>query len=220
MLVCIYAAASDNIDSKYIKDVEYLGKELAKDGNTLIYGAGSTGLMGAAARGFRAEDGIVIGVTPKFMKDIEPIFEDCTLIYTDTMAERKKIMETETDAFLIAPGGVGTMDEFFQCVTLKDLGQLNKPIIIYNPDNYYTKMIEFLDDCIEKGFIKERVRDFCDVVATPEEAVKVVNKYNELMKDNKTLIGDELYNNLSENKSPIPTKTTPKMNESNELFEL
>lgn len=187
MRVCIYAAASNNIDDKYIEKVEQLGKELAQDGNALIYGAGGTGLMGAAARGFVAGNGQVIGVTPKFMEKIEPIFENCTsVIVTDTMAERKEIMETGADAFLIVPGGIGTFDEFFQCVTLKELGQHNKPIIIYNCDDYYTKLLDYMNDCIQKGFIRERVNEFYQVATTSKEVVEIMNELRNQAKDNKS----------------------------------
>jgi uncharacterized protein (TIGR00730 family) len=185
MNICIYAAASDNINSKYIKNVEHLGKELAKDGNGLIYGAGGTGLMGAAARGFREGNGQVIGVTPAFMQEIEPIFNDCTkVIITDTMAERKEVMENGADAFLIVPGGIGTFDEFFQCITLKELGQLDKPIIIYNCENYYTKLLEYMNDCMEKGFIREGVDNFYKVATTPKEVVEIIDNLKHQVKKN------------------------------------
>ena len=165
MTICIYAAASDRIEKKYIDAVERLGEKLAKQGHSLIYGGGGSGLMGAAARGFRKGDGEVIGVVPKFMHEFEPIFEDCTkIIETDDMAERKTIMEDGCDAFLIVPGGIGTFDELFQCLTLKELGRHNKHIVLYNVDGYFTKLLEYMDDCIEKGFIREKVRGLFEVV--------------------------------------------------------
>lgn len=170
MNICIYAAASENIDKKYIIEIEELGSLLAKEGHQLVYGAGSTGLMGAAARGFKKENGIVIGVTPEFMDEKEPLFEDCTeLITTKTMAERKWIMEKRADAFLIVPGGIGTMDEFFQVVTLVYLELFNRPIIVYNYDHFYTKLLEFMTEAAEKGFINERVKEFVRVAKTKEE---------------------------------------------------
>lgn len=165
MRLCIYASASDRIDKKYMTAVENLCERLAKEGHSLIYGGGGCGLMGAAARGFRRGNGDVVGVVPKFMHEFEPVFEDCTeLIETEDMADRKEIMENGCDAFIIVPGGVGTFDEFFQALTLRDLEQHSKHITIYNIDGYYDKLIEYIDDCIEKKFIKEKVRDFYTVV--------------------------------------------------------
>lgn len=165
MRVCIYASASDKIDEKYVKAVEKLGEELAKNGHSLIYGGSSSGLMGAAARGFRKYGGEIIGVAPKFIDKFEPIFEDCTkIIMTEDMAERKKIMEEGCDQFIIVPGGVGTFDELFQVLTLKDLGRLDKHIKIYNIDGYYTKLLEYIEDCIEKGFIRSKVHEYYEVI--------------------------------------------------------
>ena len=165
MRLCIYASASDRIDTKYMVAVENLGEKLAKEGHSLIYGGGGCGLMGAAARGFRRGGGEVIGVVPKFMHEFEPAFDDCTeLIETEDMADRKEIMENGCDAFIIVPGGIGTFDEFFQALTLRDLQQHNKHITVYNIDHYFDGLLNYIDSCIEKGFIRECVRSFYTVV--------------------------------------------------------
>ena len=109
MKICIFGAASAHIDTVYIKAVEELSEKLAKRGHTLVFGAGGTGLMGAAARGFKRGGGFVHGVIPEFFREekVELIYEDCDKItYTETMAERKFIMEDEADAFIITPGGI------------------------------------------------------------------------------------------------------------------
>ena len=115
MNVTLYGSASDRIDRAYIEGVEELGRAIANRGHTMVFGAGSTGLMGAAARGMHKGGGRIIGVTPHFMHTLEPVSTLCTeLIATETMAERKTIMEEKADAFIITPGGLGTLDEFFQ----------------------------------------------------------------------------------------------------------
>ena len=160
MTACVYAAASNKIAKKYIQICEELGEEIAKHRMKLIYGAGSGGLMGAVARGVRRQNGEVIGVTPKFIHEFEPLFPDCTeLIETETMADRKEIMENKADFFIIAPGGVGTLDEFFQIVTLMDVGRHNKPIIVFNIDGYYTKLLNYLYESSDLGFINVNVLD-------------------------------------------------------------
>ena len=175
MNICIYGAASNRIDKTFIDQTEELGRKLAENGHSLIYGAGATGLMGASARGFKKGNGEIIGVAPHFMHTIEPLFEDCTrLIETDTMAKRKTIMEEKADVFVIAPGGIGILDEFFQALTLKELGRLNKPIVIYNINNFYTKLIDCIDDFIDKGFVSERVARSYEVVTTPEELLDIL----------------------------------------------
>ena len=160
MTACVYAAASNKIAKRYIQICEELGEEIAKHRMKLIYGAGSGGLMGAVARGVRRQNGEVIGVTPKFIHEFEPLFPDCTeLIETETMADRKEIMENKADFFIIAPGGVGTLDEFFQIVTLTDVGRHNKPIIVFNIDGYYTKLLNYLYESSDLGFINVNVLD-------------------------------------------------------------
>ena len=154
MNVTLYGAASNHIDRVYIDSVEELGREMARRGHTMIFGAGGTGLMGAAARGMHECGGRIIGITPKFMHEIEPVSELCTeLIGTETMAERKYEMERLADAFIIVPGGVGTFDEFFQILTLRVLEQHAKPMILYNVNGFWNSMVALLRDGAEKGFI-------------------------------------------------------------------
>ena len=111
MKICIFGASSADIDGIYIKEVEALAEKMARRGHSLVFGAGATGVMGAAARGTRAGGGFIHGVIPEFFREerVEKIFADCDeLTYTKTMAERKTIMEDDCDAFIIAPGGIGT----------------------------------------------------------------------------------------------------------------
>ena len=135
MRICIYGAASPTIDAEYTEKVELLGEKLAKRGHSLVFGGGANGLMGAAARGIKKQGGHIIGVIPKFFgeESVEAIFEECDeLITPDTMRERKQIMEDNSDAFIVVPGGIGTFEEFFEILTLKQLCRHNKPIAIYN----------------------------------------------------------------------------------------
>lgn len=161
MNICIFGAASSEIDDKYIKAVENLAQQLANSGHNLVFGAGGQGLMGAAARGFRAGGAKITGVIPEFFKDadIEAIYDDCDeLIYTDTMRERKATMERRADAFITVPGGIGTFEELFEVLTLKQLGRHDKPIIIYNCDGYYSALEAMLDNAIDQHFVKENCR--------------------------------------------------------------
>ena len=156
MKVCIFGAASAHIDDIYIKKVEDLAEKLAKRGHSLVFGAGATGLMGAAARGFKAGKGYIHGVIPEFFREegVEVIFTDCDkMTYTETMSERKRIMEDDCDAFIITPGGIGTFEEFFEVLTLKQLGRHNKAIAIFNIQNYYDGLEAFMKQVYERKFI-------------------------------------------------------------------
>lgn len=156
MKICVFGAASAHIDDIYIQKVEQLGYEMAKRGHSLVFGAGATGLMGAAARGVKRGGGEIVGVIPNFFKEegVEQIYDECDeIIYTDTMAERKKKMEDEAEAFIIVPGGIGTFEEFFEVLTLKQLGRHEKAIVIYNIENYYDDLEKFMQTVTSRKFI-------------------------------------------------------------------
>ncbi len=158
MRICIFGAASDLIDNKYVERVEALALKLAERGHDLVFGAGANGLMGAAARGFTKGGGKITGIIPSFFLEdtVEPIYDKCDeLIYTDTMNERKEGMEDIADAFIIVPGGIGTLEEMFEVITLKQLCQHKKPIAFYNIFNYYDKLMEFMVFSEQERFIRE-----------------------------------------------------------------
>ena len=178
MVICVYGAASDKIDDIYKKETEKFGAALAKCGHSLIYGAGATGLMGACARGVSSENGEITGVTPHFMHDIEDVYDKCTtLINTDTMAERKAIMENNADVFVITPGGIGTYDEFFQALTLKQLDRFDKPIIVFNINGYYNMVDLLIKTGISEKFISKEVENEYVMCDTYEDVIKTINEY-------------------------------------------
>lgn len=174
MKICIFGAASNKIDNKYITAVEKLGEYLAERGHSLVFGAGANGLMGAAARGFKAKKGKIYGVIPSFFKDecVEVIYTECDeLIYTKTMSQRKAKMEDLADAFIIVPGGIGTFEEFYEVLTLKQLGRHTKPIALYDIDGYYDKLEEFMQYSMEEGFINEVCKEIYACAETPEKVL-------------------------------------------------
>ncbi len=158
MKICVYGAASPTIDPEFIETVENMGKEMAKRGHSLVFGGGGNGLMGAVARGVHSQDGRILGVIPSFFREdsIEAIFESCDeLIEPDTMRERKQIMEDNADAFIVVPGGIGTFEEFFEILTLKQLCRHNKPIAVYNLMGYYNELGVMMKEAIKKNFVKD-----------------------------------------------------------------
>ena len=158
MRICVYGAASPTIDPEYIRLTEIMGEEMAKRGHSLVFGGGASGLMGAAARGVKKGGGAILGVIPKFFEEeaIEAIYNDCDVMLTpDTMRERKQLMEDNADAFIITPGGIGTYEEFFEILTLKQLCRHNKPIAIFNVMGYYDSLNEVIQQAMQKNFIRE-----------------------------------------------------------------
>lgn len=179
MRICIYGASSTLIDPKYIEETEILGEVLAGEGHGLVFGGGTEGLMGAAARGFARKGGEIIGIAPTFFLNVDGIlYDQCTeFIYTETMRERKQLMEEKADAFIVTPGGIGTFEEFFEILTLKQLGRHTKPILIYNVMGYFDSMKAMMEDAIEKKFMKDTCRELYAFVDTPEAVIDYLQKY-------------------------------------------
>lgn len=178
MNICVFGAASSEIDNKYVKSVESLCEKLARDGHNLVFGAGGQGLMGAAARGFKKGGATITGVIPHFFREanVEAIYEQCDeLIYTDTMRERKATMEDRADAFLIVPGGIGTFEELFEVLTLKQLGRHEKPIVIYNYLNYYDYLEDLINNSISENFIKEACKTLYGFIADSKDILEYIN---------------------------------------------
>lgn len=177
MNICVFGASSNDIDPKYIKAGESLGKLMAQRNHRLIFGGGQTGLMGAVSRGIHGHGGKSIGIAPTFF-DVPGILEEnCTeFIFTETMRERKDLMEKKADAFIMTPGGIGTMEEFFEIFTLKQLQQHNKPIGILNVDGYYDELISMLVHTAEKGFMDKSCMDLLCVSNDPQELLEQMEK--------------------------------------------
>ncbi len=172
MTICVYGASSNQIDPNYITATEQLGEQLAQAGHDLVYGGGGAGLMGAAARGMTAGGGRIVGVVPHFLKVDGILYEHCDeMIYTDTMRQRKQIMDERADAFIVTPGGIGTYEEFFEMYTLKQLGQHTKPIILYNIGGYYDRLLEMLAYTVAEGFMREKSLSLYTVASTPGEVL-------------------------------------------------
>ena len=179
MRIAIYGAASTRIDNEYVKAVEKLGAELAARGHSIVFGAGGNGLMGAAARGVKSGGGHIIGVIPDFFKNeiIEEIYDDCDeLIFTETMRERKAIMEEKADAFIIVPGGIGTFEEFFEVLTLKQLGRHDKPIAVYNINGFYDNMEKMMYVCMNEKFIRSLCRTLYMVFTDEQEMFSYIER--------------------------------------------
>jgi len=146
---------------------------MAKAGHTLVFGGGASGLMGAVARGMKAGGGRVIGVAPSFFNVDGILFEGCDeFIYTETMRERKERMEKLSDAFIMTAGGIGTFEEFFEILTLRQLGRHKKPIAILNTDGYFDSLCSLIDHAIEERFMTEANRRIFSVFGSAEETLK------------------------------------------------
>ncbi len=178
MNICIFGSASNDIDSEYITETELLAKKLAKRGHSLVFGGGATGLMGAAARGFYSEKAKITGVSPEFFNVDGILFEDCTeMIITDTMRQRKQIMDELSNAVIVVPGAIGTCEEALEILTLKQLGQCNKPLVFFNINGYFERLRKLLNGFVEDKFMSKETVDLCFFSSSCDEIISYIENY-------------------------------------------
>lgn len=176
MKVCIFAASSSRIDNEYRIVAETLGTKLAKCGMEVIYGGGGIGLMGKIADSVLANGGKITGVIPRFMKEEGWGHNNLSrTIITADMGERKKKMFELSDAVVALPGGIGTLEELTEAITLKQLGLFHGPVILLNTLGYYNSLLGFIDHMIENNFMRFEHKGIWEVVNTPDEVIEALN---------------------------------------------
>jgi uncharacterized protein (TIGR00730 family) len=177
MTICVFASSSSRIDNEYAVVATSLGKLLAQGGTDVVYGGGGIGLMGRLADAVLANGGKITGVIPGFMKeegwDHQAVSE---MIITSDMGERKKRMFQLADAVVALPGGVGTLEELTEAMTLKQLGLYKGPIIILNTLNFYKSFIEFLEHMVSGNFLRYEHKGMWEIAQTAEEVMSLLNK--------------------------------------------
>lgn len=152
--LALYCGSSVGNNPAYAEEAARFGELCARKSLTLYYGGGSIGLMAAAADAALSHGGRVIGVAPDFFTKGKILATNLSeMIMVKTMSERKQLLEERADAFVVFPGGFGTMDEFFEMVTDAQLGMHFKPIVIYNYNGYYDLLIQLLDKFLAEGFL-------------------------------------------------------------------
>ena len=178
MRVCVYGASSSTLDKIYYDEAERLGKLLAQSGHGIVFGGGREGLMGAIARGVYANGGEIVGIAPKFFDEPGILYENCSeMLFTETMRERKQLMEEKSDACIVLPGGIGTFEEFFEMLTLKQLGRSERAIVLLNTNGYFEPMQELLQHAADKGFMSKNCLELYSFASSPEEAVEALKSY-------------------------------------------
>lgn len=178
MKICVYGAASKDLAKEYIEKTEVLGFKMAKRGHALVFGGGGSGMMGAVAKGTQNGGGEIIGIAPRFFNADGVFFDGCTEFHsTDTMRERKQLMEDMSDAFIVTPGGIGTFDEFFEILTLRSLGRHTKAIAVYNINGYYNALEQLLDTAVNGGFMKPQVKELIGFFDDPDKLLDYLQNY-------------------------------------------
>tara|TARA_B100001079_G_scaffold63080_1_gene53622 strand:- start:1380 stop:1928 length:549 start_codon:yes stop_codon:yes gene_type:complete len=170
--VCVFCGSRAGKDNEYKNATEKLGRLLAEENCRLVYGGGNIGLMGIAAENIQSGGGEVMGVIPEHLLQAEVGKTDIhNFIVTQNMHERKKVMFMNCEAIIIIPGGVGTLDEFFEVLTWAQLKLHSKPIIILNVKGFWDPLIKLINHLIENGFADESLSGLFKVVTSPEEAI-------------------------------------------------
>src|SRR5262245_27011613 len=168
--ICVYCASSRACDAVYHDVARQLGGILAQKGYSIIYGGGAVGSMGALADGAIAQGGRIIGVLPRFMKDLEWGHRGLTQLRTvEDMRVRTHIMLSESQGVVALPGGSGTLEELLEALTLKRLGLYTHAIVLVNTRNFFDGLIRLLEHSVSERFMDPRHLQMWQVVATPEE---------------------------------------------------
>ncbi|WP_297769878.1 TIGR00730 family Rossman fold protein [uncultured Roseovarius sp.] len=168
--VCVFCGARSGRNTRYEDAATAVGTMLASHGWRLVFGAGDVGLMGATARAAQAAGGSTFGVIPKHLVSREMGKRDLTqYVVTETMHERKKVMYMNSDAIVVLPGGAGSLDEFFEVLTWRQLGLHDKPIFLLSTDAYWTPLTHLLDHVISEGFADQSLNTFVQTVDTIQD---------------------------------------------------
>ncbi|MEZ5886763.1 MAG: TIGR00730 family Rossman fold protein [Paracoccaceae bacterium] len=166
--VCVYCGSRFGTNPLYKADADAVGQMLARKGWRLVYGAGDVGLMGEVARAAQTHGGETFGVIPTHLLAREVGKRDLSsFVVTETMHERKKVMFMNADAVVVLPGGGGSLDEFFEVLTWRQLGLHDKPIFILNSAGYWDPLLVLIDRIVAEGFADASLKDFVTVVADP-----------------------------------------------------
>lgn len=168
--LCVYCASGLELEPKFYEAGAALGRGLAERGWGLVYGGGRAGVMGSVALASKAAGGKVIGVIPDFMVERELAYRDADeLIITDSMRERRRIMEERATAFVALPGGFGTLEELIEILMGRMLNRHAKPLVLVNQDGFYDELIAFFDKLVRDGFKRSGWRETMPVAASVDE---------------------------------------------------
>lgn len=173
--ICVYCGSRPGTDQDFATAAARVGHWIGSRGGQLVYGGGRSGLMGVVADATLAAGGRVIGVIPTSLVERENAHHGCTeLLVVDTMHERKRLMAEHADAFLALPGGIGTLEEFFEVWTWRQLGYHDKPVGLLNQAGYYDPMLGFLQRSVDAGFMGQTQMDMVTTHSEPQPLLEAL----------------------------------------------
>ncbi len=169
--VCLFCGSSDSADPIYTRAASEFGAATAREGWRLVYGGGGVGLMGASARAAHEAGGRVVGIMPAFLRSRERLFDEVETIVVTSMHERKQLMYDQSDAFVVAPGGIGTLEEVIELLSWKRLDLHGKPVIFLNINGFWDTLFALMRESVESGFTPASFLDAWVVCDTVEDAI-------------------------------------------------
>jgi uncharacterized protein (TIGR00730 family) len=176
-LLCVYCGSSKRLEPRYYSAAHAVGKAMVANGWGLVYGGGNVGMMGSVAQSVKEAGGHVVGVIPEFMKDRELAYHQADeLITVDSMRERKRVMEERASAFLALPGGIGTLEELTEIMTLRYINRIDKPVVIYNQEGFYDDLLRFFDRMTRERFKSEGLQALFGVAASVGDIWPLLDK--------------------------------------------
>lgn len=188
--VTVFLSSAKRVDRVYFDAARDLGRAVAREGWSLVYGGNYVGCMAALADGAREQGGKVVGITPRLFVDENIADSLCDeLIVTDSMRQRKHLLEQRGDAFVALPGGLGTFEEFFEIVVGRQLNYHRKPIILLNIHDFYTPLLQMLHRGVEQHFIREEASHIITVAASVEEAISLLKGKSRVVYDRSSVRG-------------------------------
>ena len=177
--ICVFCGSSVGNEAEYRDSAHDLGRVIAESGRSLVYGGGNIGLMGVVADSVLSSGGEVIGVIPQNLVDLEVAHRGLTeLRVVDSMHQRKQMMSDLSDAFVILPGGLGTLEEFFEVWTWGQLGLHRKPYGILNVSGYYDSLLDFLDQAVRHKFVRAEHRELLIVEDDGNQLLNRLDSHN------------------------------------------
>lgn len=174
LTLCVFCGAREGHHPRYMDLARQLGKEIARQGHSLVYGGGGLGLMGAVARTAHQEGAHVTGIIPHFLREAEKTLECVSHQYVETMHERKIAMFEQADAFIVLPGGIGTLEEAVEIFSWLRLNLHEKPLVYLSDNGYWETLLAAFNHVIDEGFASEQTREDLHSAETPEEAIELI----------------------------------------------
>ena len=172
--VCVYCGSSNDADPRYLQAATDLGLALAKADMRLVYGGGGVGLMGATARAAHDNGGKVLGIMPEFLRSREILYDDVETIVVQNMHERKMIMFEQSDAFVVLPGGIGTLEEIVELLSWRRLDLHAKPTVFANIDGFWNPLFELFEHTIEASLTPASFREAWTSVDSIDQIVPAI----------------------------------------------